>query len=318
MKESQMEQIKIGISACLTGQEVRFDRSHKRSNFCMDELSNFVSFVPYCPEVAVGLPVPRPTVRQVKQDDIIKVCRPDGSMDVSQELKEFGEQVAQQSGKLSGFVFCAKSPSCGMERVKIYSEQGNLLSNDGIGAFAEQIMKHNPLLPCEENGRLNDALLRENFVTRVLVYHQWQTLSDSGITKHELFQFHAKHKYLLMAHNPVVYKELGRYLAESEDAIELVSEGYITGLMTGLKKRATRKTHCNTLQHLLGYFKKELTKEQKQEMLEQIEGYRIGLLPLLAPLTLLKHYLREFPKPYLQGQSYFDPYPAELRLRYGY
>ena len=313
-----MEQIKIGISACLAGQEVRFDRSHKRSNFCMDELSNFVSFVPYCPEVAVGLPVPRPTVRQVKQDDIIKVCRPDGSMDVSQALKEFGEQVAQQSGGLSGFVFCAKSPSCGMERVKVYSEQGNLLNNDGVGAFAEQIMKHNPLLPCEENGRLNDALLRENFVTRVLVYHQWQTLFEAGVTKHKLFQFHAKHKYLLMAHNPVVYKELGRYLAECEDAIELVAEGYITGLMTGLKKRATRKTHCNTLQHLLGYFKKELTKEQKQEMLEQIEGYRIGLLPLLAPLTLLKHYLREFPKPYLQGQSYFEPYPAELRLRYGY
>lgn len=313
-----MEQIKIGISACLTGQQVRFDKSHKRSNFCMDELGKFVSFVPYCPEVAVGLPVPRPTVRQVQQDDIIKVCRPDGTMDVSEPLEQFGKQVAEQSAALSGFVFCAKSPSCGMERVKVYSQEGHLQHNDGIGVFAQQIMAHNPLLPCEENGRLNDALIRENFVTRVLVYKQWQQLLEAGLSKHKLFQFHAKHKYLLMAHNPVIYKELGRHLGQSDSNIEQLGDDYITGLMTGLQKKATRKTHTNTLQHLLGYFKKELNKDQKQEMLDQIEGYRIGVLPLLAPLTLLKHYLREFPKPYLQGQSYFEPYPVELRLRYGY
>jgi len=313
-----MEEIKIGISACLTGQEVRFDRSHKRSNFCMDDLSKFVSFVPYCPEVAVGLPVPRPTIRQVQADDVIKVCRPDGSMDVSDALKEYGEKIAQQADQLSGFVFCAKSPSCGMERVKVYSEEGNLLNNDGIGTFAREIMKHNPLLPCEENGRLNDVLIKENFVIRVLVYSEWKALLKSGVSKHKLFQFHAKHKYLLMAHNPVVYKELGRFLGQAEDSAEDIAEQYITGLMTGLRKKATRKTHCNTMQHLLGYFKKELNKEQKQEMLDQIDGYREGLLPLMAPLTLFKHYLREFPKPYLQGQSYFDPYPAELRIRYGY
>lgn len=313
-----MEQIKIGISACLTGQQVRFDKSHKRSNFCMDELSNFVSYVPFCPEVAVGLPVPRPTVRQIKQDDLIKVSRPDGSMDVSEALRQYGEKIAEQSETFSGFVFCAKSPSCGMERVKVYSEEGHLLNNDGVGIFAQEIMANNPLLPCEENGRLNDAFIRENFVTRVLVYKQWQMLEKQGVTKHKLCQFHAQHKYLLMAHNPAVYKSLGRYLAQCEDDMNTLAQGYIAELMTGLKKKATRKTHTNTLQHLLGYFKKELSKEQKQEMLDNIEGYRKGVLPLLAPLTLLKHYLREFPKPYLQGQSYFEPYPVELRLRYGY
>jgi uncharacterized protein YbgA (DUF1722 family) len=205
-----------------------------------------------------------------------------------------------------------------MERVKEYSPEGNLLSSDGVGLFAKQIMEHNPLLPCEENGRLNDAPLRENFVTRVFVYNQWQQLNNEGLTKHQLFQFHATHKYLLMAHNPVIYKELGRLLGQSTLPLEELAQEYISGLMTGLKQRATKKSHCNTLQHLLGYFKKELTSEQKQELLEQIEGYRKGLLPLLAPLTLFKHYLREFPKPYLQSQSYFDPYPMELRLRYGY
>lgn len=313
-----MEEIKIGISACLTGQEVRFDKSHKRSNFCMDDLSKFVKYVPFCPEMAVGLPVPRPTIRQIQAGDVIKVSRPDGSMDVAEALQEYGKKIAQQSDDLSGFVFCAKSPSCGMERVKVYSEEGNLLNNDGIGTFAREIMKHNPLLPCEENGRLNDVLIKENFVIRVLVYSEWKALAKSGITKHKLFQFHAKHKYLLMAHNPVVYKDLGRFLGQAELSVEAIADEYITGLMTGLKKKATRKTHCNTMQHLLGYFKKELSKEQKQEMLEQIDGYREGLLPLMAPLTLFKHYLREFPKPYLQGQSYFEPYPAELRIRYGY
>lgn len=313
-----MEEIKIGISACLTGQQVRFDKSHKRSNFCMDDLSKFVKYVPFCPEMAVGLPVPRPTIRQIQAGDVIKVSRPDGSMDVAEALQEYGKKIAEQSDDLSGFVFCAKSPSCGMERVKVYSEEGNLLNNDGIGTFAREIMKHNPLLPCEENGRLNDVLIKENFVIRVLVYSEWKALAKSGITKHKLFQFHAKHKYLLMAHNPVVYKDLGRFLGQAESSAEAIASEYITGLMTGLQKKATRKTHCNTMQHLLGYFKKELSKEQKQEMLEQIDGYREGLLPLMAPLTLFKHYLREFPKPYLQGQSYFEPYPAELRIRYGY
>ena len=313
-----MEQIKIGISACLTGQQVRFDKSHKRSNFCMDEFSKFVSYQPFCPEVAVGLPVPRPTVRQIKHDDIIRVSRPDGSQDVTEALIAYGKKVSEATSHLSGFIFCAKSPSCGMERVKQYSQEGNSLTSHGIGLFAEQIMKGNPLLPCEENGRLNDALIRENFVTRVFVYNQWQALIEQGVTKHAMFQFHARHKYLLMAHNPVVYKSLGRLLGQGELGLEELKDAYIEALMFGLKKKATRKTHTNTLQHLLGYFKRDLNAEQKQEMLQNIEGYRQGLLPLMAPLTLFKHYLREHPKTYLQGQSYFDPYPAELRLRYGY
>ena len=313
-----MSKIKIGISACLTGQEVRFDKSHKRSNFCMDEFSKFVTYQAFCPEMAVGLPTPRATVRQIKNEDIITVSRPDGTQDITEALKEYGQNVAEANAGMSGFIFCAKSPSCGMERVKQYAPDGRSLTSNGVGLFAQQIMENNPLLPCEENGRLNDALIRENFVTRVFVYHQWQQLEQAGLTKHDLYNFHASHKYLLMAHNPSVYKSLGRYLAETDAELEQLAQGYISGLMSGLQKKATRKTHTNTLQHLLGYFKRDLSPEQKQEMLEQIDGYHKGLLPLFAPLTLFKHYLREFPKPYLTGQSYFDPYPAELRLRYGY
>lgn len=313
-----MEKIKLGISACLAGQEVRFDRGHKRSSFCMDQLNDFVEYQTFCPEVAIGLPIPRPTIRQIKEDNVIKVCRPDGTGDVTEDLTEYGKKVASMTGHLSGFIFCAKSPSCGMERVKIYDPEGKGADASGIGMFAKQIMENNPILPCEENGRLNDPILKENFVMRIFVYKKWQNLVESGLTQHKLFEFHSQNKYLLMAHNQEFYNTLGRQLAEAGQDVELTAHEYITGLMTALKHKATRRTHSNALMHLAGYFKNDLNKQQKQELLDQIEGYRKGLLPLLAPLTLFKHYLREFPKQYLQQQSYFEPYPMELRLRYGY
>ncbi|WP_440056483.1 YbgA family protein (plasmid) [Pseudoalteromonas sp. T1lg65] len=312
--------IKIGISACLAGDKVRFDKGHKRSNFCMDEFANHVEYVRFCPEVAVGLPIPRPTIRQVRVGDTIKVCRPDGSNDVAPQLTEYGKTVAlQQAQELSGFVFCAKSPSCGMERVKIYNEEGTGNTSEGIGIFAQQIMKHNPLLPCEENGRLNDMHLRENFVMRVYVFKSWQELNcNSEIGLHELTSFHAKHKYLLMSHNYQAYKDLGRLLADgkSQSLDELKSQ-YIHGLMKALSKPASRKNQANTLAHLQGYFKNELTSVEKQELCKAIDEYRTGIVPLYVPLTLLKHHLTVHPKDYLEQQVYFDPYPNELRLRFG-
>lgn len=312
------DKIKIGISACLTGQEVRFDKSHKRSTFCMDALSEFVDYQTFCPEVAVGLPVPRPSIRQIKHEDMIKVSRPDGTMDVTDALTEYGKAVAAKTDHLSGFIFCAKSPSCGMERVKVYSADGKGSDSSGIGMFAKQIMLNNPNLPCEENGRLNDAAIRENFVMRVFVYRQWQELTAATVAKHTLTQFHAKHKYLLMTHHVETYKKLGNKLGTSTAPIEQIAEQYIADLMAALSKNATRKGHCNTMMHLLGYFKKFLTASQKQELLENIEGYSKGLIPLFAPLTLFSHYLKEYPNDYLSKQSYFSPYPLQLRLRYGY
>ena len=312
--------IKIGISACLAGDKVRFDSGHKRSNFCMDELSEHVEYVRYCPEVAIGLPIPRPTIRQIRVGDVIKVSRPDGEEDVAPKLKEYGEKIATQHAEpLSGFVFCAKSPSCGMERVKIYNEAGTGNTSEGVGVFAEQIMKHNPLLPCEENGRLNDVHLRENFVMRVYVYKSWQELnSNKDVGLHELTTFHAQHKYLLMSHNYQAYKDLGRLLGDGKQyPLAELKDKYITGLMTALGKPANRTNQANTLTHLQGYFKDDLSKVEKQEMCEAIDEYRKGIVPLYVPLTLLKHHLKVHPKEYLQSQVYFDPYPNELRLRFG-
>ncbi|WP_068545925.1 YbgA family protein [Thalassotalea crassostreae] len=310
--------ITIGISACLVGQNVRYDASSKTSHFCVKELGEHVQYRSFCPEVAIGLPVPRPTIRQIKKQDMILVSRPDGSGEVTEALAEYGKRVAKIAEKFSGYIFCAKSPSCGMERVKVYSEDGKGSTSDGIGVFAEQIMKANPILPCEENGRLNDQVIRENFVARVFAYRNWQQLVASGITKHKLMTFHSQYKYTVMSHDLVAYKSLGRLLAQANLDVNDMAEQYITGLMTALKVKATRKKHANTLQHLQGYFSRQLNPMQRQELVEQISAYRTGLVPLVVPLTLIKHYLMTFPNKYLNRQSYLNPYPEELKLRYGY
>jgi len=310
--------INIGISACLTGKEVRYDASAKTSHFCVKELGQHVQYRSFCPEVAVGLPVPRPTIRQIRKDDLIVVSRPDGTGEITEALEAYGKRVAKIAKQFSGFIFTAKSPSCGMERVKVYREDGKGATSDGVGIFAREIMNANPLLPCEENGRLNDPIIRENFVARVFAYRQWQELEASGITKHKLIQFHSTFKYTVMSHSQKAYKELGRLLAGNSLSIDELAQTYISGLMNALKIKATRKGHANTLQHIQGYFSHHLSKEQREELCQQIDAYRTGLMPLMVPLTLIKHYLLSFPKPYLAKQFYLSPYPEQLKLRYGY
>jgi uncharacterized protein YbgA (DUF1722 family)/uncharacterized protein YbbK (DUF523 family) len=317
-KEFAKEDIVIGISACLIGEKVRFDASNKPSNFCNKELGQHVTYKAYCPEVAVGMPIPRPTIRLIKEEQIIKIARPDGSGDVTTAIKAYGKKIASISQNLSGYVFCAKSPTCGMERVKVYSATGDPLQAQGVGVFSREIMKANLLLPCEENGRLNDPILKENFVARVYAYRHWQAVVESGISKHKLTTFHAQYKYTLMSHDLIAFKQLGRLLASADIAVEEMAEQYIAGLMTALKRIATRKNHANTLFHIQGYFAKHLNKEQRKELSQQIDAYREGLMPLMVPLTLINHYLLAYPKIYLAQQSYLNPYPESLKLRYGY
>lgn len=312
------DDIIVGISACLVGENVRYDASSKTSNFCVAELGQHVRYQAFCPEVAVGLPIPRPTIRQIKKENLIHVTRPDGSGDVTEALQAYGKKVAKLASTFSGYVFCAKSPSCGMERVKIYNEKGDALPATGVGVFANEIMKAHPLLPCEENGRLNDAVIRENFVARIFVYKNWQLLTQSKITKHKLMTFHSKVKYLVMSHDLVAYKNLGRLLANGQLGVEEMAQHYISGLMSALKIKATRKNHANTLQHIQGYFSKHLSAIDRKELCQQIDAYRAGLVPLVVPLTLIKHYLLHYPQKYLAQQTYLAPYPDALKLRYGY
>ncbi|WP_299006490.1 DUF523 and DUF1722 domain-containing protein [uncultured Shewanella sp.] len=314
-----INKVKIGISACVMGQNVRFDGGHKRSVFCTEQLSQYVQFKPICPEVAVGLSTPRKTIRQIEKDGQILLSRPDGSQNVTMAITQYGKDMANTCSDLAGFIFCAKSPTCGMERVKVYHHHGKGSSAVGIGLFARQIMDANPALPVEENGRLNDPLLRENFITRIFTYQKWLTLKASGLSKRKLIKFHSQVKYLVMSHHSESYRKLGQLIGtQSTLSIDALGDEYIHLLMDALRHLASKKSHTNTLQHLQGYFKKHLNKDKRAELTQVIASYRKGLTPLLVPLTLIKHYLREFPNEYLSQQAYLNPHPEPLKLRYGY
>lgn len=308
--------IPIGISSCLLGEEVRFDGGHKRDSYILGTLADYFSFQPVCPEVAIGLTIPRPPIRLVQFDDGIHVVGvKDQSIDVTDKMHDYGRKMAQEMDGISGFIFKRASPSCGMERVKVYAPDGRSIDK-AAGAFAEEIKKGQPLLPTEEEGRLGDPGLRENFIMRVFVYHRWRELVASGVSAQKLIDFHTDHKYLIMAHNQSAYKAMGKMLASAGKAdLDTLAEEYAEALMSALAKPVPRKQHVNVLQHLLGYLKNQLDSEDKAEMLEVIEHYRDGIVPLIVPITLLKHHFRRHPHEYIERQVYLSPHPHELMLR---
>lgn len=312
------EKIQIGISACLLGEQVRFDGGHKNSSYCKQEIAPFFDYVPVCPEMAIGMGAPRKSIRLVRDGETILVQSADGSLDVTDKLAAFSQKKVAELDFLGGYLLCAKSPTCGMERVTEYKLGTNNGTKSGVGVFARELMTRYPLLPVEEEGRLHDMVLRENFFTRVYAYHDWHCMKHSGLTKHKLIKFHSKYKYLLMAHSPKWYRLLGPIVANLGDSLDTEAQAYFEGFMTALKINATRKNHTSTLQHIQGYFKTHLSKAQKEEMSETILKYRQGLLPLLVPITLINHYLREFPTPYIEEQVYLNPHPEALKLRYAY
>ncbi|MCH1929016.1 DUF523 and DUF1722 domain-containing protein [Shewanella sp. A25] len=317
MYKFEPQRIQIGISACLMGDKVRFDGGHKHSVYCTQELTPFFEFRPLCPEIAIGMSAPRKSIRLVREGESLWVQSRDGSLDVTAKLNEFSARKVEELSDLGGYIFCAKSPTCGMERVIEYKRGTDNGNKVGIGVFARRLMERYPLLPVEEEGRLHDLVLRENFFTRVYAYHDWQQLCRSGLTKYGLVQFHSRYKYLLMAHSQQGYRELGLIVANITE-LEATAEHYFEVFMNTLKINATRKNHTCTLQHIQGYFKKHLTAAQKSELSEMIMSYRKGLLPLLVPITLINHYLRQFPVPYIENQVYLSPHPQELKLRYAY
>ncbi|WP_299490847.1 DUF523 and DUF1722 domain-containing protein [uncultured Shewanella sp.] len=312
------EKIQIGISACLLGEKVRFDGGHKASQYCQKELKPHFDFVSVCPEMAIGMGAPRKSIRLIRDNEALYVRSQDGSLDVTDKLVDFSQDKVEQLDFLGGYILCAKSPTCGMERVIEYKIETNSGSKVGVGVFARALMDRYPSLPVEEDGRLHDLKIRENFFTRIYAYHDWHCMKLSGLTKHKLIDFHSRYKYLLMAHSPKEYRLLGPMLSKIPDDLELFSERYLTRFMAILKVKATRKNHTSVLQHIQGYFKKYLSKEQKQELSEMILKYHQGLQPILVPITLINHYLREHPSEYIENQVYLNPHPESLKLRYAF
>lgn len=306
----------IGISSCLLGQKVRYDGTAKRNRWLVDQFGEFVDYQPICPEMAIGLGTPRPPIRLVGSLENVRVLGvDDSSLDVTDALEDFALNTAGQLGGISGYVFMSKSPSCGMERVKLYAENG-YASKKGVGAYARVLMQSLPNLPCEEEGRLNDPMLRENYVNRVFTYRRWQTLRRTGLNAKDLIDFHARHKYMLMTHSQAAYQRLGRLLSQLKGVdLEKVADAYETELMAALKRRVGRKRHVNALQHVQGYLKERIDGDDKKELAESIEAYRREEVPLIVPMKLLRHYFRRNPDDYIDRQWYLDPYPESLGLR---
>ncbi|MGU3413480.1 YbgA family protein [Enterobacteriaceae bacterium C34A] len=316
------EKIPVGISACLLGEKVRFDGGHKRLNFAVDELSPWVTFEPVCPEMAIGLPVPRPALRMVKDEQgELHLRFSDGREgDLTEAMSDFTHKRIARFENLCGYIVCKNSPSCGMERVRIYDVDGKNNRKAGRGIYTQLLMQTFPWLPVEEDGRLQDPVLRENFVERIYALHELNALRERGLTRGELMAFHSRYKLLLLAHSQPLYRELGRFVAAMAEwsSLEAYFVEYRLRLMTLMAHPATRRNHTNVLMHVQGYFRNQLNSRQRQELANLIDKYRQGTQPLLAPVTLLKHYMAEFPDAYLAGQRYFDPWPEALRLRYGH
>jgi uncharacterized protein YbgA (DUF1722 family)/uncharacterized protein YbbK (DUF523 family) len=306
----------IGISSCLMGQKVRYDGTAKRDRWIVEQLGKHVDYQPICPEMAIGMGTPRPPIRLVGSPEAPRVLGvADAGLDVTEALEGFALNTAAQLGGVSGYVFMSKSPSCGMERVKLYDAGGHA-EKKGVGAYARVLMQSLPNLPCEEEGRLNDPVLRENFVNRVFAYRRWQSLRAAGLSAKALIEFHSRHKYMVMAHSQAAYQRLGRLLSHLKGVdLARVADAYEAEFMAALKRRAGRKRHVNALQHIQGYLKEHTDGGDRQELAESIESYRREEVPLVVPMKLLRHYFRRHPDPYIDQQWYLNPYPESLGLR---
>jgi uncharacterized protein YbgA (DUF1722 family)/uncharacterized protein YbbK (DUF523 family) len=309
--------IRIGISACLLGQKVRFDGGHKHDRYLTDILGAYISFVPVCPEEEVGMGTPREAVRLVGSPENPQMVGGKTGADWTARMNTYSARRTRElaSEKFSGFILKKDSPSCGMERVRLYANGGSP-ARIGRGLFADALIKRFPLLPVEEEGRLRDDRIRENFVECVFAYHRLQVLMDGRFSLNGLVRFHTAHKYLLMAHSVQHYRQLGRLVATAKQYTPAaLREEYCSRFMEALRVKTTPRKHVNVLHHIMGFLKRDLAPEDKKDILAVIEDYRNALVPLIVPMTLINHYLKKHDVRYIRDQVYLNPHPKELMLR---
>ena len=309
--------VRIGISSCLLGEPVRFDGGHKRDAFLTETFGRFVEWVPVCPEVECGLGTPREAMRLVRVEHRLRLLTVKTGTDLTNRMERFSRSRVSglAAENLSGYVLKKDSPSCGLERVKVYDSHGSP-ARSGRGLFAAALVEAYPYLPVEEEGRLVDPRLRDNFVERVFAYWRLRGLFDGRWTVGDLVDFHTAHKLLLLAHAPEAYRRLGRLVAGARGVSRRdLERRYVDGFMRALEQLATTRRHTNVLQHMAGYFKDRLDAASKRELAEVIADYRRDLVPLVVPITLIRHHVRTLDVTYLAGQTYLEPEPKELMLR---
>lgn len=322
MTESELDnttslaKIPIGISSCLLGERVRYDGGHKSHSYIAQTLGEYFEFRPFCPEMAIGLGVPRKPIRLSRKNGsaIQCVATDNPEHDFTPALQQCANDQRHWQESLCGYILKKDSPSCGMERVKVWDDVMPI--REGVGVYAQQLLQNFPHLPVEEEGRLGDAVLRENFIQRVFALHRWHKMIDAGLTVARLIEFHARYKLVIMSHDQIQYRALGQLVAGTTNAnLAENAQAYLLQFMQALKLRATRGNHVNVLQHIQGYLKTDLDADDKQELVQTITSYRQGQLPLIVPITLLNHYFRKFPSSYIANSWYMNPYPAEMKLQ---
>jgi uncharacterized protein YbgA (DUF1722 family)/uncharacterized protein YbbK (DUF523 family) len=312
-----MGKIPIGISTCLLGENVRYNGGHALDRFLRDTLGKYVLYVPVCPEVECGFGIPRETFRLVGDPKEPRLVTSHTGVDHTERMEAWARKRVEEleNDGLCGFIFKSDSPSSGMERVKVYDEKG-VPRKIGAGVFARIFMEHFPLTPVEEDGRLHDPILRENFIDRIFTYRRYREAMEGEKHMGNLVEFHTMNKLLLMAHSPKHLQQMGQLVAHAK---QLSKKEFITQyeklLMEAMSLKPSTAKHTNVLQHIMGYFKKDLSTDEKQELLEVVDEYRKGLIPLIVPVTLMNHYVRKYDEAYLKEQVYLNPHPLELQLR---
>lgn len=313
-----MEKIRLGISACLMGEPVRYDGGHRLDHFLRDTLGAYIEYVPVCPEVECGLGTPREPMRLEGSPEAPRLVTTQTRRDLTDRMVDWASRRVREleNDSLCGFIFKSSSPSSGMEHVKVFDSNG-MPRRVGTGIFASALMHHFPLIPAEDEAKLHDPAVRENFIERIFVMKRWREMIAKGSRIGRLVDFHSRHKLLIMAHGPKQTTRLGNLPAKAgEMPVDQLFSEYLTMLIEALKLRATVKKNTNVLQHALGYFKRTISDDDKLELLEAIDRYHDGYLPLIVPVTLLGHHARKYDEPYLKEQYYLNPHPVETLLRY--
>lgn len=311
---AQQDKILIGVSSCLVGEKVRFDGGHKQNRYVLDTLGQYFSYRPFCPEIAIGLGVPRETIRLIEIDGRIEaIGNKTADLNVTAPLIRCADEQQSWHREIFGYIVKKDSPSCGMERVRVY--QGEQPQRKGVGLYTQTMAQNFPSLPVEEEGRLGDPVLRESFVKRVYIYRRWREMLEAGLDWSLLTDFHARHKLILYSHDQDRGRRLGRELSQAHrESIDDYAPRYLAEMMSILRIYAKRSNHVNVLEHIRGYLKQDLDSSDKRELTYSIENYRRGLLPLIVPITLLRHHFRRHPDPYIERSYYMQPHPDELML----
>jgi len=306
--------INVGLSACLAGEKVRYNAGHTQSRLCLNTLSRYFNFKTFCPEVAAGFGTPRPTMRLIGDPTSPQLVFSDNSdTDLTNQLVDgFKDRLAEFS-ELDGYILMKNSPSCGLERVKVYQENGYPHPDSGAGIFAHALKQAYPNMPIEEEGRLHDNKIYENFIARVYAHHNFRREVLDQPSIHNLTQFHSSYKYLLMSHDQNQCREIGRFIAKNNHwPIEQLISEYFALFMQAMSKHANKNNHANALMHMLGYLKRSVPSAARQNIVTVIEKYQAGITPLSTPLTLLSHYLQQHGSTYINNQRYLEPYPEDI------